>query len=323
MLYRNLNNTELKASVIALGTDSFGSMVSEAMSFRIMDKYTELGGNIIDTARVYASWVEGGDGASERTIGKWMKHNGNRKDIILSTKCAHPILTPSQSNSSRLPSDSVLARLKYDEMKEDLEKSLEALQTDYVDILWLHRDDFQTPVSEIADTLESFVSSKQIRYYGFSNWKPDRIEELNKYISVKYNGNHFIGSQIKWSLAETSPNYEEDPTLVEMSPSQYDYYKKLNLTVFAYASQAKGFFSKVEAGGAEALKGKSQERYYSESNMEKYKYAHELAVKHNVPISAIVLSYLYSNKDFNVIPIVGCKNTEQIIDSLSAPELII
>ncbi|MBR4867514.1 MAG: aldo/keto reductase, partial [Clostridia bacterium] len=73
-------------SALALGTDYFGATVSKEDSFSIMDRFLAAGGNAIDTARLYASWLPGGAGASETTIGEWMKSRKNRDQIFLITK---------------------------------------------------------------------------------------------------------------------------------------------------------------------------------------------------------------------------------------------
>ena len=82
----NLKNTDLTVSKIILGTDSYGSIVDEKLSFEMMDYYCENGGNVIDTAECYADWAENGRHASENTIGRWMRERENRNKVVISTK---------------------------------------------------------------------------------------------------------------------------------------------------------------------------------------------------------------------------------------------
>jgi aryl-alcohol dehydrogenase-like predicted oxidoreductase len=88
----NLPKTDIYASELALGTDYFGSTVSRERSMELMDHYLEAGGNVIDTAELYARWVPGGEHQSEKVIGKWLHDRHVRDQVILSTKGAHPKL---------------------------------------------------------------------------------------------------------------------------------------------------------------------------------------------------------------------------------------
>jgi Aldo/keto reductase family len=94
----NVPKTDLHASTLVLGTDYFGSTVGREPSMQLMDRYLEAGGNVIDTAELYARWVPGGEHQSEKVIGEWLRDRGVRDQVILSTKGAHPkfVLPPAQ-----------------------------------------------------------------------------------------------------------------------------------------------------------------------------------------------------------------------------------
>ena len=185
----------LQISPVVLGTDVYGTVVSEKDAFSLLNNYIELGGNTIDTARMYACWEPNGAGKSEQTIGKWLKQLGGRDQMIISTKCAHP---PIENMSNH--------RLDRAEIFSDVDESLSALGTDYIDILWLHRDDVRVGVEGIVDTLNLLVKQGKIRCFGASNWTAKRIAEANAY--AKASGQDgFVSSQIKWSLAVTSPGF--------------------------------------------------------------------------------------------------------------------
>jgi len=305
MIKKQLIGTDLNGSAIVLGTDDFGSAVELDRAYAVMDKYYEAGGNILDTARVYADWLPGGSGASERTVGSWIKDRGARDDIIISTKCSHPPL--GQMDKSRL---------SYEDMLSDTTQSLKLLQTDVIDILWLHRDDRNMPIEEIAENLYKLSRMDTVRYFGVSNWRADRIDALKKLNAVK-----MIGSQIKWSYGATNPDYEDDPTLVEMDENEKKYYQESDVNIFAFASQAKGFFSKYDNGGEAELSKKAAQRYLFDKNINRYKKAKEVAVKYNLPISAVVLAYLTSREDINTYPIVGAKHVHQMEDCLKGADL--
>ena len=118
----------IKIPCLTYGTANFERAECEDNYFSFLDKYVELGGTCIDTARVYCEWVEGGADVSETVIGRWLKARGNRDKVIISTKGGHH---DRETGESRLDRAS---------LEHDLARSLECLGTDYVDIYFLHRD---------------------------------------------------------------------------------------------------------------------------------------------------------------------------------------
>ena len=149
-----------------------------------------------------------------------------------------------------------------------MDESLKRLGTDYVDIYWLHRDDENLPVDGIMETLSKLVKTGKTRYIGMSNWTAERIDEANR-CAEREGLPKLCASQIQYSMAV--PNVENnDPTLVLMNDQEYEYFKNHDLTVFAFASQAKGFFSKLYAGGVENLSPKARERYLNEESLKRY-----------------------------------------------------
>jgi aryl-alcohol dehydrogenase-like predicted oxidoreductase len=85
-------STGLIPSRIILGTGSFGSNIPREEAFAVMDAYLDAGGNVLDTAHIYSSWEPNGAGASERTVGEWIRSRNVRDRIILGTKGGHPDL---------------------------------------------------------------------------------------------------------------------------------------------------------------------------------------------------------------------------------------
>jgi len=307
MNFKNIN--DIKVSSVVLGSDSFGTIIDEKTAFSLMDKFCYLGGNTIDTARVYGAHFGGKIGDSEAVIGKWLAQRGKRDDVVISTKCAHPNLATMN-----------ISRLSKKEIEDDVDKSLQALGTDYIDILWLHRDDINVGANEITDTLDELVKKGKIRCFGTSNWHADRIDEAIKY--AKQTGkNAFCASQIKWAAAKSSPTYKDDPTLVEMNKSEYEYYKKTKMPVFAFASQAKGFFQKYHTGGEGELSPKAKERYLCDENIERYKKLVCICEKYGISLSSAIVSSIISNTDFDTVAIIGPKNVDQLCDSMQGARI--
>jgi aryl-alcohol dehydrogenase-like predicted oxidoreductase len=345
MKFLNLkqNNDNLHLSKIVLGTDYFGTTVPEETAFRLLDNYIDAGGNCIDTARVYASWLPGGEDASEATIGRWLKSRGIRNNVILSTKGGHPPLDNMNNG-----------RLSRKEIEGDLDKSLRILGINEVDIYWLHRDDTTRPVEDIMETVSMLIAKGKVRTVGCSNWKTERIEAANRAAAsdgrtigsqgiiiesgsqtagsrgiIAVSGSQTEGSavhaqfsvsQIQWSLATSTPEAHSDPTIVCMSEKEYCWYEKENFPVFAFSSQAKGFFTRALALGLEAINKKSMERFCTPENIARLERVKEYAAKTGLTPTAIALGYILCNR-VPAVAIVGCKNTEQLADSLTASDV--
>ena len=167
---------------VVLGSVFFGTQIARDASYAVMDTYLEGGGNFIDTANGYALWLPEGVGASERTIGEWMRARGLRDQIVLATKGAHFRPDGAPGHCSR------------EQIEDHLTQSLERLAVETVDLYWLHRDEPARPVGEIIETLADIRRSGRIRAYGASNWEPDRIEAANQYAEAHHLP-RFVASQ--------------------------------------------------------------------------------------------------------------------------------
>jgi len=303
-----LKNTDLEISKVIMGTDSIGSLIDDKTSEELLDLYCDLGGNVLDTAECYAFWAENGVHASEKFIGKWMSQRKNRNKIVISTKGGHYLY--------RQPH-----RLSEKDIFCDLEGSLERLKTDYIDIYWLHRDAESLPVEGIMDILAKAVKQGKVRYIGVSNWTHKRIDEANSY-ARKMGYPELIASQIQYSPA--LPNVDKnEPDLVLMNDSEYEYFKNHDMSVFAFAAQAKGFFSKYDKGGEAALSPKAYARYFNEETLKRYERMKKISGDRNCSIGNIVIAVMVSNRDFVTFPIIGCKTPAQLKDSMGGGEIVL
>ena len=296
------NGFGINGSKILLGTAYFGDTISQEESFKILDTYVALGGTHIDTARLYA------DGESEKVIAKWIASR-KPQGVHISTKGAFPSHTAPD-----------VPRLSEADVRYDLELSLRALDTERIEFYWLHRDDESRDVSEIVDYMNSFVKEGKIARFGASNWKHSRIEAANRYAAE--NGLcGFEASQIRFSPAIVSPNGNADRKLVDMTAESFEYYAKKKMPVAAYASQAKGFFSKMAAMGEDGLSTKSKERYLCRENLRTLEVIKELAKEHGCSIAAVVCAALCSLSSPDVFAIIGGSRPTQIEDSMKGADL--
>ena len=297
MRRRMLPGLGREVAVMALGTAALGTDLSLADSFHLLDDYAENGGNFLDTARVYGYFAENIQGVSEEVIGRWLKARKNRDQIAVATKGGHPPL--SDMRRSRLDQASILA---------DLEESLKALQTDHVDIFWLHRDDEERPVEAIMETLQGIVESGKALAVGASNWRLHRLIAAQRY-AREAGRTPFCAVQPQWSLARQE--VLEDQTLVIMNGEMYDWHLKERLPVVPYTSQAKGFFSKLEKGGKDALQGEAKRWFWSQRNWNTFQALQEISGRTGHSAGALALAFLL-DQPFPVFPIVGFRTPEQM-----------
>ena len=144
MEYRQLGKTALKVSSIGLGCVTFGREIDEAASFAVMEHALSRGINLFDTAEAY------GGGASETTVGKWIKASGKRDQVVLCTKV-----------SGNLTAERILT---------SAEASLRRLNTEQVDLFQLHRFDPTVPMEEMLEAMNQVVEKGYARYIGCSNY---------------------------------------------------------------------------------------------------------------------------------------------------------
>lgn len=304
MRTRLVPRTTLEASVLCLGTAEFGSGVQDSVSETIVNGYLDAGGNVLDTAEVYAEWLPGGSHRSEEFLGRWLRKRKNRDGLIISTKGAHPRL-----DSMDKP------RMSRKDVESDLNSSLQRLGVDYVDIYWLHRDDPGTPVEEILLMLEEFRKTGKIRYAGFSNWTQPRAEAA-RIAADKMALTGFIGSQNQWSLAKADAS-KGDPTWAYIDNSFAEWHARYGYAAFPYTSQANGYFRRLDNGSIAHAPDLVKALFHHPQNENRYKRIKALQSKTGHSLAEIVLGYLLG-QPFAVFPIVGPRKVADLEESLNA-----
>ena len=281
-------------SQIVLGTDGYGERIDKDTAFDIMDFYIERGGNVIDTARLYCG------GESEKLIGQYLKERNIRDKVFISTKCSHPPLE-----------DMSCSRLKPEDIEADIDESLMALGVDVIDMVWLHRDDERKGVRHIMDALNNMVKKGKIRNFGASNWTYERIDSANRY-AYESGGDGFAAGQILYNMA--TPARVWDDTLVVMDADEKKKYSENQFPVFAFSSQAKGFFEKYNEG---ILSPKAKDRYLCEASVKTYAEIKAKADETGDTISYTSLKMLWERSNFDVFPIIGPSSVKQLKGTLN------
>ncbi|KAK0373362.1 hypothetical protein CLIM01_09293 [Colletotrichum limetticola] len=195
--HRQLSPTAaVRVSPLALGAMNFGEKQKATMgectketAFEIMDHYYSQGGNFIDTANNYQA------GQSEEWVGEWLASRGNRDDIVLATKYSSAYQLHDKSKlQSNYGGNSTKS------LKHSVARSLKALQTTYIDILYLHWWDYSASIPEVMHSLNDLVSSGQVHYLGISDTPAWVVAKANQY--ARLSGlRQFVVYQGNWNAS--------------------------------------------------------------------------------------------------------------------------
>jgi aryl-alcohol dehydrogenase-like predicted oxidoreductase len=305
MKYCNFLGTQI--SKIGLGTVRFGSLIPDEKAFAIMDCFISGGGNIIDTARGYFQEIDS-RGKSELTIGKWIKLRNNRQKIILVTKGGKRY-SHDKGKEEWTP---CLDRIS---MLNEVRESLEALETEYIDIYLAHRDDVTRPVEEIVETMQEVKSISNARAIGVSNWSLDRLKDANNYARL-HNLVPFTVVEVWWSIAEYTSTVWNSNITTTMDTSLYDYIVENEMLGIAYTFQAKGYFQKAIISGIDNIDPKLRLRIETPRNKKRLAYIKEYCRVNKISPTAVVAGYITSGQAKG-IALAGCSTIEQMEDILN------
>jgi aryl-alcohol dehydrogenase-like predicted oxidoreductase len=155
---RRLGGSGLETPRLVLGGNVFGFTAKGEEAFRILDRFAEAGGTMIDTADVYSKWVPGHvGGESESLLGEWLKRRGGQKGVLIATKVGYD------------------AGLSAAEIERAAEGSLKRLGVEAIDLYYAHKDDEATPLEESLAAFDRLVKAGKVRALGASNYSAERL----------------------------------------------------------------------------------------------------------------------------------------------------
>ncbi len=291
MQYKLLGRSGLRVSELALGTMTFGKEwgwgSDKEESKSVFDTYTNAGGNFIDTANRYT------DGTSEKYVGEFIKTD--RDHFVLATK--YTLYTrrddPNFCGNHRK------------NMVQAVEASLKRLNTDYIDLYWLHVWDFTTPVDEVMRALDDLVRSGKILYIGISDTPAWKIAQANTLAELR-GWTRFVALQIEYSLIERTPERE----LLPMA-------REFDLAVTPWAVLGAGILTGKYNQDVKNAKG----RIVNRDNItdRKLKIADEvkkIAKECGCTPSMVALNWVRQQSGV-IIPIIGARTEGQIKDNIA------
>lgn len=279
------------ASVLALGFEDFRTFSSGSI---LLDAFFEAGGNLFDTAFVY------GVGYTEKFFGEWHRSRGVRAQSVLIGKGAHtPLCTP-------------------DAIGKQLKLSLERLQTDYVDVYFMHRDNPDVPVGEFVDAMDAEVKAGRIRGpFGGSNWTRERMDAAIAY--AKKTGKQAPGAlSNNFSLAEMLvPIW--DGCVACSDDSWKQWLAERQMPNFAWSSQGRGFFTE-RAGRDKRDSHELVKVWYSDENFGRRDRAVKMARQLGKRPIHVALAYVLA-QPFPSVPLIGPRTLGELDDSLKAIDI--
>ncbi|MCU4717963.1 aldo/keto reductase [Halapricum hydrolyticum] len=309
MEYVRLGETGLEVSPIALGTWRFGMEHEETgivetgreEAHELLDAYAEMGGNFVDTANGY------GGGDSERWIGEWLDDQ-DREDYVIASKCYWSDVSRFQEN------------LSAKNVRAEVEGSLEKLDTGYLDILYLHRFDDETPIEKTLRTVDDLISEGKVHHVGLSTadawkltkglWKAD----VNNYEA-------FTVTQPQYSAVYRDPVAE-----------YLDVCEDQNLAVCPYSPLHGGFltgkYERVGDGEIEAPDGSRgdidehfEDWYLKEDAWDVLEEIRAVAEETGASPAQISLAWLLHHEALTIVPIIGARTPEQLEENLGAVDV--
>ena len=196
MEYKILGRTGLEVSSIAFGTDNFLDPTPEKESTRMLNHALDAGVNLIDTGDVYAG------GEAEKMIGRALKNNGRRQNVLISTKVDHGMSIPGKSLDEYIPDLKPNTHgLSKANIIRACENSLRSFQTDYIDIYFAHRFSPEIPLDETLGALDYLVQSGKVRYIGFST-HPAWVVMESLMIAKEFGYQRIVAEQPPYNLLD-------------------------------------------------------------------------------------------------------------------------
>ena len=295
MKYKLLGSSGLRVSELCLGTMTFGEEwgwgASKFESKKMLDLFTSKGGNFIDTANRYT------EGSSETYLGDFI--SSDREYYVIGTK--YSLFTrrddPNASGNHRK------------NMIQAVEASLKRLNTDYIDLYWIHAWDFTTSVEEVMRGLDDLISSGKIMYIGISDTPAWIVSQANTLADLR-GWSQFVGLQIEYSLLQRTP--ERD--LIPMA-------REFGIGITAWAPLAGGALTGKYLEKSDEEKRLAEDSWrLNERSTEIVKEVVKIAKEMDCTPVELAIRWTMQKDDL-IVPIVGARNVKQLEGSLTANDI--
>lgn len=288
---RELGRSGIKITPLMLGGNVFGFTADEAASFAVLDAFVDMGGDAIDTADVYSSWVPGHvGGESETVLGKWFAQGGGRREkVVLATKVG--------MWDKRLG-------LKRQNILDACDDSLKRLQTETIDLYQLHRDDEATAPEEFMGALDELVKAGKVRAVGLSNFKPARMEA-----AIAAGGPRIETLQPEYSLMAREIEAELMPLC-----------ERANVSLITYFALASGYLSgkyRSAEDKQKSVRGGRMDKYLEGNGPKVLAAMDAVSARTGATLAQIALAWIMAKPAIGA-PIASATSVDQLRDIMGA-----
>lgn len=296
MRQRELGTSGISITPFMLGGNVFGWTADEAASFAVLDAFVAGGGNAIDTADVYSTWVPGHEGGeSERVIGAWLKRSGKRDKVVIATKVG---MWPKRLGLSR---ENIIAAC---------DESLQRLGIETIDLYQLHRDDEATAPEVFSEALASLIKAGKVRAVGLSNFKPQRLAEA--IAAGRAAGAPYHTLQPEYHLLNREVEAELAPICVREKVSLIPFY-----------GLASGYLTgkyRTEADKAKSVRGDRMGKYMEGKGPAVLAAMDDIAARQNATCAQVALAWLMAQPAM-AAPIASATNATQLEELMGSLNL--
>ena len=300
MTLRTLGTPDIKVAPLALGGNVFGWTADEVTSFAVLDAFVAAGFNLIDTADVYSAWAPGNSGGeSESIIGKWLAKTGNRSKVVIATKVGLE-MGPGEKGLSRAY------------IRRAVERSLNRLRVDTIDLYQAHRDDEATPLEETLGAFGELIAAGKVRAIGASNYSAARLAEALR-VSRGKNLPRYVCLQPGYNLYDRA-GYE-----AELEPLC----RAEGIAVIPYYSLAAGFLTgkyRSEADLGKSARGAKVKGYLNDRGAKILAALDRVATRYNTTPGKVAIAWLLTRPTVTA-PIASATSVAQLHDLLDATRL--
>jgi aryl-alcohol dehydrogenase-like predicted oxidoreductase len=311
-----LGRTGEQVSQLSLGCMIMGTTTDEPTAFEMLDRYVGAGGNFLDTANCYCWWNNRGSrgGHSESLLGRWFARTGRRDEVFLATKGTALVTDLEGAWASGEP-DWEFAYRNFDgaggdNLRRSIDDSLRRLQTDHVDLYYVHVDDRSTPLEETLEALAGIVQAGKARYLGWSNVRTWRLERIRQ-LCDKYGWPAPVALQQQHSYLRRRAGLSHASIVDD---EQLDYLRaNEDLTLVAYSPILKGIYDDpAKRDGHWAM-----QPYAGPDAEARLAVLGELAAELGVTPNQLVLGWLL-HQEPTMVPLIGPRTLEQYEAALPA-----
>ena len=293
-----LGSTGVDVSLYCLGAMYFGSRNDRATSYRMLDRYVDAGGTFIDTANIYAWWVEGFHGGeSETLLGEWMRARGHRSRLFIASKVGFQY-------------GDVTRGLTAAQIETECDKSLRRLGVDTLDLFYAHVDDRSTPMHETMATFDRLVRAGKVRFLGASNFLAYRLERAHT-LSKQNGWPDYVCLQQRHTYLRPKPGADFGPQL-SLTDEIVDYCRANQVTILAYSSLLSGAYTRSDRPVPEQYRGPDADARLAALR--------EIAAAHGVTPNQVILAWLVQQEP-PIIPVMAASTDAQMAENLAALDL--